>query len=107
MVVLVVVGGWWVVGRLEAFGSVWVLLGTFGGIWKRMDASGKRLQAFSNAQHNAYETYTLNALPVQMLGQDSQKCPFRSRGVDFLAPFLDIFLDQFLDPFWGRFWTVF
>ena len=64
--------------RLEASGTVWELLEAFGCVSKRLGASrgvasgcvGKLLQAFSSVQLNAYETYTLNALPVQMLGQD-------------------------------------
>ena len=60
--------------RLEPFGSFWNRLDAFGSVCERLESSGSfwmRREAFSSVQLNAYETYTLNALPVQMLGQDS------------------------------------
>ena len=71
-------GGVW--NRLGASGIVWMRLEASASVWKRLGASGcvgERLQAFSSVQLNAYETYTLNALPVQMLGQDSLKLSLR------------------------------
>ena len=103
-------GGVW--NRLGASGIVWMRLEASASVWKRLGASGcvgKRLQAFSSVQLNAYETYTINALPVQMLGQDSQKWPFRSRGPHFLGPLFGRFLDPFLVDFgsiFGRFWVL-
>ena len=58
------------------------------GVWKR-------LEAFSNAQLNAYETYTLNALPVQMLGQDPKNGHFVREVLTFWVPFLVDFLTHF------------
>ena len=107
--------------RLGAFGGVWNCLGASGIVWMRLEASasvwkrlgasgcvGERLQAFSSVQLNAYETYTINALPVQMLGQVPKNGHFVGEVLTFWVPFLVDFWTHFGVDFgsiFGRFWV--